>query len=48
MFEFDFKTRQITFWLDKNLVQRNKNHELRVVVKDNCGNVAEYNSQIFW
>lgn len=48
MFEFDYKTRIISFWLDKELVEKNKNHDLRIVVKDNCGNVAEYNSQIFW
>lgn len=48
MFEFDYKTRLITFWMDKNLVEKNKNHSLRLVVKDNCGNVAEYNTQIYW
>lgn len=48
MFEFDYKTRLITFWMDKNLVEKNKNHTLRVVVKDFCGNVAEYNAEIYW
>lgn len=48
MFEFDYKTRIISFWMDKKLVEKNKNHTLRLVVKDNCGNVAEYNTQIFW
>ena len=48
MFEFDYKTRLITFWMDSNLVEKNKNHTLKVVVKDNCGNEAEYNTQFYW
>lgn len=48
LFEFDYKTRLITFWMDSSLVEKNKEHTLRVVVKDNCGNVAEYNTQISW
>lgn len=48
LFEFDYKTRLITFWLDEKVVKKNKNHTLRVVVKDNCGNVSEYNSEIYW
>ncbi len=48
MFEFDYKTRLITFWMDKGLVEKNKDHTLKLVVKDYCGNVAEYNTQIYW
>lgn len=48
MFEFDYKTRLITFWMDSHLVEKNKNHTLKVVVKDNCGNEAEYDTQFYW
>lgn len=49
LFEFDYKTRLITYWLDSRQIPRtNKNHSLKIVVKDNCGNVSEYNSQIIW
>lgn len=48
MFEYDAKTQQITYWLDKKQVQEFKNHTFKLVVKDHCGNVKEYTKQIYW
>ncbi|MCQ2209479.1 MAG: M23 family metallopeptidase [Paludibacteraceae bacterium] len=48
MFEYDSKTQQITYWLDKKQVQEFKNHTFKLIVKDYCGNVKEYSKQIYW
>ncbi len=48
MFEYDAKTQQITYWLDKSQVEEFKDHSLKMVIKDYCGNVTEYTKQIYW
>ena len=48
LFEYDSKTQQITYWLDKKMVKEFSNHTLKLVVKDYCGNVKEYSKQIYW
>lgn len=48
LFEYDSKTQQITYWLDKKKVKEFSNHTLKVVVKDYCGNEKEYSKQIYW
>ncbi len=48
LFELDAKTQQLTHWLDKRRVKEFQNHTLKVVVKDGCGNVAEYTKNIYW
>jgi hypothetical protein len=48
MFEYDAKTQQITYWIDKTQIKEFQNHTLKVVVKDNCGNVSEFSKQIYW
>lgn len=48
MFEYDAKNQQITYWIDKTQIKEFQNHSLKIIVKDNCGNVAEFSKQIYW
>ena len=48
MFEYDAKTQQITYFLDKSRIQQMKNHSLKMVIKDYCGNSTEYTKTIYW
>lgn len=48
LFEYDAKTQQVTYWLDAKHVKMNQNHTFKMIVRDACGNTAEYSKQIFW
>jgi hypothetical protein len=48
LFEYDAKTNAISCNLNKTQTQRNKNHQFKLVVTDNCGNSAIYEKTIFW
>ncbi len=48
MFEYDAKTQQVTYWLDKKQIKEFTNHTFKLIVKDYCGNVKEYTKQIYW
>lgn len=48
MFEYDAKTQQITYFMDPKRTQPMKNHTLKLIIKDYCGNSTEYTKTIYW
>lgn len=48
MFEYDAKTQQITYFMDTKRTQPMKNHTLKLIIKDYCGNSTEYTKTIYW
>ena len=48
LFEYDAKTQQITYWLDKRQVEEFQNHTLKMVIRDYCGNETVYTKEIYW
>lgn len=48
LFEFDKKKNRLFYTFDKNRLQRNKKHQLKVTVKDAVGNMGIYTCNFTW
>ncbi len=48
MFEYDAKTRNVTYWIDNRVIEQNKTHLFELIVKDRCGNTAKFSKNIYY
>ena len=48
LFEFDKKKDRLFYTFDKNRLQRNKKHQLKLIVKDAVGNIGSYSCNFTW
>lgn len=48
VFEFDGKNALLTYKMDAERVGRNRNHQLKLCVFDNCGNEKQYKRSFMW
>lgn len=48
LFEYDAKSRNLTYWIDNREIEQNKTHLFELIVKDRCGNVAKFTKNIYY
>ena len=48
LFEFDRKKNRLFYTFDKSRLQKNKKHELKLIVKDAVGNIGNYACSFTW
>lgn len=48
LFEYDYKKDRLTYFFDKNRLEKGKNHTLKMVVADKRNNKSEYSIDFFW
>ena len=48
LFEYDRKKDRLFYTFDKNRLQRNKKHQLKLIVKDAVGNIGTYACNFTW
>ncbi|MDO5571079.1 MAG: M23 family metallopeptidase [Bacteroidales bacterium] len=48
LFEYDGKTSTISYKIDIQRIGKDKNHNLKIILIDNCGNTTEYNHKFYW
>ncbi len=48
LFKFDIKTARLNYIFDDSRLKRNKNHQLKLVVFDSCGNKSEFEHTFYY